>query len=105
MKKQSELCLELVREIERIRAAVQSMTSHEMQQVLSMLDAVRHEKSNHDILISASQILQTVSDDSILSQIMSLEDEEEQRSVFIELMVSHSIIRYKDLIVKLTSSL
>ena len=88
LKKQSELCLELVQEIERVRAAVQSMTSHEMQHVLSMLNAVRREKDNHDILISASQILQTVSDESLMSQIMSLESEEEQKAVFVELMVS-----------------
>ena len=78
----------LVDEIERIRATIKGLSTDELQRILRIFQEASRDASNNDILVSASQLLQTVSDDSMLSHIMSLEKKDEQRAVYLELIVS-----------------
>ena len=87
-KQQNEICLQLIEEITRIRAVVRKMSSTELQNILSIMEKEGERQADNELLVSASQVLQTVSDDSLIRRIGKMKNPEAQQAAYYELVVS-----------------
>ena len=88
IQEQNDVCLSLVGEIERIRATVRVMSDRDLDKIVKILQQIGTETDDANILVSASQLLQVVTDDTMLDQIADLNNVEEQEEVYKELIVS-----------------
>ena len=88
---QGEICIQLVNEIKRIRSVANQLSTKELQEILVLLSASSRTEADNEILISTSQLLQTVTDDTIIDQVLALEDPQKQQAIYWELLVSNFV--------------
>ena len=91
IEQQNQICLKLIEEIHRVRLVVGKITSTDMQSLLRVVRDAAEDEASNNILISTSHLLQTVSDTSMVDQIMALESEDDQSFVYSDLMVSFKL--------------
>ena len=94
IRKQNKSCLALVNEIERVRLLASKLTATEIETILEILQRNSSDPNNSQ-LISASQLLQVLSDENMLENLASMDDAAEQRAVYSELMVGFLCISPK----------
>ena len=88
---QNQICIQLIEEINRVRAVVSQMQSLEVRNILQLIEQVSHNEENNNLLISASQILQTISDEHLSNRIAMVDNMDAQRLIYVELLVSRFI--------------
>ena len=94
---QNQICLQLIEEITRVRDVTRQISRDDLQKILVLIREEGRQSQDAELLISASQLMQSIADETLIHRIQAIEDPKAQQLAYMELLVSDIIIHLWEL--------